>query len=110
MINKRRLSVLKIRSNIINAGIDTDDGKKVWIQYKGEGAKERTLWDSQIIYISYSSVNSPMRISYVERLIRSFIFKNNGTVELSGLYLMLHLKHNLQYQLVVNLKQEQSNL
>jgi len=53
-------------------GIDTDDGKKVWIQYKGEGAKERTLWDSQIIYLSYSSVNSPMRISYVERLIRSF--------------------------------------
>jgi len=53
-------------------GIDTDDGKKVWIQYKGEGAKERTLWDSQIIYISYSQVNSPMRISYVERLIRSF--------------------------------------
>jgi len=53
-------------------GIDTDDGKKVWIQYKGEGAKERTLWDSQIIYLSYSQVNSPMRISYVERLIRSF--------------------------------------
>jgi len=53
-------------------GIDTDDGKKVWIQYKGEGAKERTLWDSQIIYISYSQVNSPMRISYTERLIRSF--------------------------------------
>ena len=53
-------------------GIDTDDGKKVWVQYKGEGAKERTLWDSQIIYISYSQVNSPMRISYTERLIRSF--------------------------------------
>ena len=53
-------------------GIDSDDGKKVWVQYKGEGAKERTLWDSQIIYISYSQVNSPMRISYVERLIRSF--------------------------------------
>ena len=53
-------------------GIDDEDGKKVWIQYKGEGAKERKLWDSQIIYISYSQVNSPMRISYVERLIRSF--------------------------------------
>ena len=53
-------------------GIDSDDGKKVWIQYKGEGAKERQLWDSQIIYLSYSQVNSPMRISYVERLIRSF--------------------------------------
>ena len=53
-------------------GIDSADGKKVWVQYKGQGAKERTLWDSQIIYISYSQVNSPMRISYVERLIRSF--------------------------------------
>ena len=53
-------------------GINTDDGKKVWIQYKGQGAKERELWDSQIIYLSYSQANAPMRISYVERLIRSF--------------------------------------
>jgi hypothetical protein len=53
-------------------GIDTDTGKKQWIQYKGGGAKERKLWDSQIIYLSYSQVNSPQRISYVERLIRSF--------------------------------------
>jgi len=53
-------------------GIDTDTGKKQWVQYQGQGAKERKLWDSQIIYLSYSSINSPMRISYVERLIRSF--------------------------------------
>lgn len=53
-------------------GVDSDTGKKQWVQYKGQGAKERKLWDSQIIYISYSQVNSPMRISYVERLIRSF--------------------------------------
>jgi hypothetical protein len=53
-------------------GIDTDDGKKVWVQYQGQGAKERQLWDSQIIYLSYSQANAPMRISYVERLIRSF--------------------------------------
>ncbi len=53
-------------------GIDTDTGKKMWVQYKGQGAKERKLWDSQIIYLSYSQVNSPQRISYVERLIRSF--------------------------------------
>ena len=44
----------------------------MWVQYKGGGAKERKLWDSQIIYLSYSQVNSPMRISYVERLTRSF--------------------------------------
>jgi len=53
-------------------GINTDDGKQVWIQYKDQGAKERVLYDSQIIYISYSQINSPQRISYVERLIRSF--------------------------------------
>jgi len=53
-------------------GIDPETGKKQWIQYKGGGAKERKLWDSQIIYLSYSQVNSPMRISYVERLTRSF--------------------------------------
>ena len=53
-------------------GIDIQTGKKQWVQYKGQGQKERTLWDSQIIYISYSQVNSPHRISYTERLIRSF--------------------------------------
>lgn len=53
-------------------GIDTDNGKKVWVQYKGQGAKERKLWDSQIIYLSFSQINSPQRVSYVERLIRAF--------------------------------------
>ena len=53
-------------------GVDSTTGKKMWIQYKGGGPKERKLWDSQIIYISYSQVNSPQRVSYVERLIRSF--------------------------------------
>tara|TARA_R100000655_G_scaffold109915_1_gene166333 strand:+ start:191 stop:1861 length:1671 start_codon:yes stop_codon:yes gene_type:complete len=52
--------------------IDPETGKKMWIQYSGQGAKERNLWDSQVIYLSYSQVNSPQRISYVERLIRSF--------------------------------------
>lgn len=53
-------------------GLDTDNGKKVWVQYKGQGVKERKLWDSQIIYLSYSQINSPQRVSYVERLIRAF--------------------------------------
>lgn len=52
--------------------IDEDTGKKVWIQNKDGGVKERKLWDSQIIYISYASINAPSRISYLERLIRSF--------------------------------------
>jgi hypothetical protein len=52
--------------------VDKESGKKIWIQYKGGGPKERILYDSQIIYLAYSSVNSPSRVSYVERLIRSF--------------------------------------
>lgn len=49
-----------------------DDGKKVWIQFKDDPIKERKLYDSQIIYISYSSITTASRISYVERLIRAF--------------------------------------
>lgn len=52
--------------------VDKESGKKIWIQYKGGGPKERVLFDTQIIYLAYSSVNSPSRVSYVERLIRSF--------------------------------------
>ena len=53
-------------------GIDPQTNKKIWIQNKGQGAKERTLYDSQIIYISYASNDQLSRVSYVERLIRSF--------------------------------------
>jgi hypothetical protein len=42
--------------------IDDQTNKKMWIQYKGQGVKERKLYDSQVIYISYSSVNSPNRV------------------------------------------------
>lgn len=52
--------------------IITDNGKKAWIQYKGESRKEKMLYDSQIIYMAYSHSNIPGRVSYVERLIRSF--------------------------------------
>jgi len=53
-------------------GIEKGTNKKIWLQNKGEGPKERMLYDSQIIYISYSSINAPSRISYLERLVRSF--------------------------------------
>ena len=53
-------------------GYNNEDGKKVWIQFKDDPIKERKLYDSQIIYISYSSITTASRVSYVERLIRSF--------------------------------------
>ncbi|WP_296865289.1 portal protein [uncultured Methanobrevibacter sp.] len=52
--------------------VEEKTNKKIWIQYKDDRVKERVLYDSQIIYISYSQTNSAQRVSYVERLIRSF--------------------------------------
>lgn len=50
------------------------DGKmtKIWVQYEDNFELKRELYDTQIIYISYAKNNSTGRISYVERLVRSF--------------------------------------
>lgn len=48
------------------------EGKKIWKQFKGMPGKERLIYDSQLIYISYANVNTASRVSYVERLVRSF--------------------------------------
>ena len=53
-------------------GYNKEDGKKVWTQFKDDPLKERTLYDSQIIYISYSSITTASRVSYLERLVRAF--------------------------------------
>ena len=53
-------------------GYNKQDGKKVWVQFKDDPVKERTLYDSQVIYLSYSSITTASRVSYIERLIRSF--------------------------------------
>jgi hypothetical protein len=55
----------------IMPGLDKE-GKKIWTQFKGQPGKERILYDSQVIYISYANVNTANRVSYVERLVRSF--------------------------------------
>jgi hypothetical protein len=48
------------------------DGKKVWYQFKDVPQKERKIYDANLIYMSYSAADVPGRISYVERLVRSF--------------------------------------
>jgi len=53
-------------------GYNKDDGKKVWVQFKDDPVKERVLYDAQIIYLSYSSITTASRVSYLERLVRSF--------------------------------------
>lgn len=62
----------EIEAHTLMPGISKDDGKKVWIQYKDDPVKERVLYDSQIIYIAYASSTTPSRISYLERLVRTF--------------------------------------
>ena len=52
--------------------IDKKTNKKIWYQYKDNPAKERKLFDSQLIYISYGSISTASRVSYTERLIRAF--------------------------------------
>lgn len=49
-----------------------DNNKWYWIQFKGMQGKERTLLDSQIVYIAYQETNCISRVSYLERLIRPF--------------------------------------
>lgn len=53
-------------------GIDKQNNKKIWYQFKDVPGKERKVYDSQIIYLSYGSITTASRISYVERLVRAF--------------------------------------
>jgi len=45
---------------------------KVWIQYKGDSERQRELLDSNLIYMSWARTNFVSRLSYVERLVRSY--------------------------------------
>ena len=45
---------------------------EIWIQYPDNPSLTRKLYDSQILYISYAKGNTVTRVSYAERLIRSF--------------------------------------
>lgn len=44
---------------------------QIWYQYYGDSTRERKLYDSQVIYISFAKGNATSRTSYCERLIRS---------------------------------------
>jgi len=46
--------------------------KQFWIQYPKNPQMTRKLTNEQIIYISYAKGNSISRVSYIERLVRSY--------------------------------------
>ena len=66
----KELDATSLRPGVERAG----DGsyKRIWVQYEDIPAMKRVLLDSQIIYISYAKGNFTSRVSYVERLVRSF--------------------------------------
>ena len=66
------IGVKEIDPVTLMPGFNKEDSKKVWVQFKDDPIKERVLYDSQIIYIAYSSITTVSRTSYVERLIRAF--------------------------------------
>ena len=45
---------------------------RIWIQYRGDAEKQRELLDGNLIYISWARSGFIARLSYVERLVRSF--------------------------------------
>lgn len=49
-----------------------NNNKWYWVQFKGMNGKERTLLDSQVIYVAYQETECIARVSYLERLIRPF--------------------------------------
>ena len=49
-----------------------ENNKWYGVQYKGIQGKERTLLDSQVIYVPFQETESINRVSYLERLIRPF--------------------------------------
>ena len=62
----------------LTPGIDPNTNEKVWFVNQtqngttGQTTQDRILYDSQIIYLAYAKADAVSRISYVERLIRSF--------------------------------------
>ena len=70
IVGFKELDPTSLRPGVEKSG----DGnyKKIWVHYEDIPSMKRVLLDSQIIYISYAKGNFTSRVSYVERLVRSF--------------------------------------
>lgn len=68
------LGFKELDAAVMRQDIKNENGviKKVWYQYPDTPAMTRMLYDTQVIFISYSKGNLPSRISYVENMVRSF--------------------------------------
>jgi hypothetical protein len=70
IIGFKELDPITLKPSIVKD--ENGNTSKVYVQVPLDGSAQRVLYDSQIIYISYSQLLTRSRVSYVERLIRSF--------------------------------------
>jgi len=70
VVGFKELDATSLRPGVEKGGDGTY--KKIWVQYEDIPSMKRVLLDSQIIYISYAKGNFTSRVSYVERMVRSF--------------------------------------
>lgn len=70
IIGFKELDPTSLQPVVEKTGIDKYE--QFWIQYPNDNSMTRKLRDEQIIYLSYAKGNSISRVSYVERLIRSY--------------------------------------
>ena len=70
IVGFKELDPISLRPGVEKTGEGTF--KKIWVQYEDIPTMKRVLLDSQIIYISYAKGNFTGRVSYVERMVRSF--------------------------------------
>jgi hypothetical protein len=70
IVGFKELDPISLRPGVEKSSDNTY--KKIWVQYEDIPSMKRVLLDSQIIYISYAKGNFTGRVSYVERMVRSF--------------------------------------
>lgn len=74
---KNVIGFVELDPTALTPGIDPNTNEKIWfvnqqIGINGQSHQDRILYDSQVIYLAYAKADMVSRISYVERLIRSF--------------------------------------
>jgi len=90
------IQFVELDPTILTPDINIETGERVWIVNAGDHANQRVLYDSQVIYLTYSRSDSINRISYVARLIRSF--NNLRIMESTKLiYAVTHCSYKTQY-------------
>ena len=90
------IQFIELDPTILTPDINIETGERVWIVNAGDYANQRVLYDSQVIYLTYSRADSINRISYVARLIRSF--NNLRIMESTKLiYAVTHCSYKTQY-------------